>query len=84
MTHGSDGPIQHYRLSILTPDEAGAALRYHAAIAKEVRSAMRGGFKQRGKKEVLTLTEEGKMEWQSDRRWERVEEVAAVVGVSLE
>ncbi|KLT38952.1 alpha/beta-hydrolase [Cutaneotrichosporon oleaginosum] len=81
VTHGSDMPIQHLRLSAMSEDEARLALEWHAAVRAAVQPALNGdgsGFVQHPEDQVLAMDEAG-TSWRHDWRWETLRAVEAVV-----
>lgn len=69
--HGADLPVQHLRLSVLSPDETKTALEWHTALEAAVAPALvgDGSFVQRGQEEVLALQKNGSTAWSADWRW---------------
>lgn len=80
VTHGSDLAIQHLRLSVLSRDEALAALRWHEAVEDAIKPALEGGsFEQRDEEEVLLMNKLGETAWAADWRWPQLRGVEAAL-----
>lgn len=81
VSHGSDLPIQHLRLSAMEPEEVKAALEWHAAVRAAVEPALCGDgsqFVQRSEDQVLLMDERGTA-WRHDWRWERLRDAERAV-----
>ncbi|WVR09286.1 hypothetical protein IAU60_006351 [Kwoniella sp. DSM 27419] len=70
VSHGTDLSIHQLRLSLLTPDETRAALKFNEVLWKAVDAAVTGtGFVQREEEEMLVLDKRGETAWKADWRW---------------
>lgn len=81
VTHASDLPIQHLRLSAMDEGEARRALEWHSLIRKAVEDALEGdgsAFVQRPEDVVLLMDERG-TKWRHDWRWDTLRAAEAAV-----
>ncbi|OCF41074.1 hypothetical protein I317_05085 [Kwoniella heveanensis CBS 569] len=86
VSHGTDLSIHQLRLSLLSPDETLAALKFNDILWKEVTKAIsasgRGDdgavFVQKGEEEMLTLDKSGNTAWKPDWRWPLLREAEKV------
>jgi hypothetical protein len=81
VTHGSDLPIQHLRLSMLSKEETSAALRFHATLQKSISSALGGEqeLQPREEEEMLILRQDGRTGWDKDWRWPQLRAVEKAI-----
>ncbi|KAK8854472.1 hypothetical protein IAR55_003210 [Kwoniella newhampshirensis] len=71
-SHGTDLAVHQLRLSILTPEETRAALKFNETLWNAVRPALGQGdglFEQKGEEEMLVLSKNGEVGWKADWRW---------------
>jgi hypothetical protein len=81
VTHGSDLPIQHLRLSVLSEEETSAALRFHATLQQSVSSALEDEqeLRPREEEEMLILRQDGSTGWDKDWRWPQLRAVEKAI-----
>ncbi|WWC71196.1 uncharacterized protein I206_105149 [Kwoniella pini CBS 10737] len=78
-SHGTDLAVHQLRLSMLTPEETTATLKFNETLWSEVFKAVKGpDFVQRPDEEMLVLDKNGKTEWRQDWRWPLLREAEKV------
>lgn len=81
VTHASDLPIQHLRMSAMDGEETRRALEWHALVRAAVEPALHGdgsAFAQRSEDQVLLMDERGTA-WRHDWRWDTLRAAEAAV-----
>jgi hypothetical protein len=82
VSHGTDLPIHHLRLSVLDSSEIAAALELHDKLQESIRPTLdptRGEFVQHDEQEMLVLTRKGDVDWVRDWRWPELRDVERAV-----
>jgi hypothetical protein len=82
VSHGTDLPIHHLRLSVLNSSEIAAALELHDKLQASIRPTLdpsRGVFLQHNEEEMLVLTRKGDVDWVRDWRWPELRDVKRAV-----
>ncbi|OXC65569.1 hypothetical protein AYX13_05414 [Cryptococcus neoformans] len=70
-SHGTDLAIHQLRLSMMTPEETSAVLKFNKILWDEVAKAVKGdrNSKRREDEEMLVLGKDGATAWKADWRW---------------
>ena len=72
--------LHHYKLSILSQEEANIALSLHNALEDaSSRVGQTGAFDQKDEETVLKLSSDGKIGWEKDGRWAELRSVEAAL-----
>lgn len=82
VSHGSDLSLHHFRLSMLSPDEARCALEFRNAVDAAVQAAMLNpkAAPYGDESQMLLMRKDGVTQWANDWRWPQLRLAETALG----